>query len=220
MSVTTTITWDSERKLEESPIHCESVVTVEEDGEVKEHPFSMDLDSGLKLKTYLNAVKSYGYGFASWVGWRKQEQSPGKEVHQIISEDELFLKNVASLHQLHYLIARDESVNHEKYCTFYGSSGVWDTKLCNYDGGSRAEQFLQTLYDMEHCYPTIYHWTHGAHAFVAALEQDPSLREHYDQKIVPILRRLGPENPSELENLVAELKEIPVVAQYKLDSLG
>ena len=47
MPVITTITWDPELKFEEAPIHCESVVMVEEDGELKEHPFSMDLGTSI-----------------------------------------------------------------------------------------------------------------------------------------------------------------------------
>lgn len=220
MPVITTITWDPELKFEEAPIHCESVVMVEEDGELKEHPFSMDLDFGLKLRAYLNAVRSRGYGAASLAGWRIQEKVPGKEVYTITSDDKLFLSSVNRLHKITYIITRNEEVNHERYCAFYGNSGDWDTRLCNYDKGSRAERFLQTLYDMVHSYPTIHKWTNSAIPFVAALEQDPGLKEHYDQKIIPLLRRLGPESPSELENLVAELKDIPVVAQYDLASLG
>jgi hypothetical protein len=219
MPIEATVTWDPKLEFAEAPIHCESVVKVEEGGEVTKHPFSMDLDSGSKLRTYLNAVNSYGYGFASWAGWRRQEETLGKEVYTITSERELSLGNVASLHQLHYIITRNEEVNHEKYCTFYGSSGVWDTRLCDYNLGSRAEQFLQTLYDMEHCYPTIYHWTNGAWAFVAALKENPSLKEQYDDEIVPILQRMCPGSHSELEDLVLKLKEIPVVKQYDLDSL-
>src|SRR5680860_631726 len=148
MAIKAEIHWDKRYDIEKAIfLHCSTIV----DTNGFSGTFSMNLDNGKKLKSYLSGVRQRGFGIINNTYWKRTNQQSGEYIYELNEKslNKTEFEEIKEFHQLNYLVTRNESVPHEEYSKFYGSSQmIWDLDLCNYPTGTYPEQFIQTLYDM------------------------------------------------------------------------
>jgi len=161
------------------------------------HSLCMILDNTEKTISYLSGVKSCGLDLvdAFSAGFRLVSNSKSMKEYEFMGPDKVdekkFISGNEYFHGNFYLTTRYEQVPHEKYCKFYGSTSmIWNLDLCQYPTGTAAEQFVQTLYDMEHRNPDIYGWTNAAWSFVREMQKNEEVRLFYEQDVTPLIKRM------------------------------
>ncbi len=94
------------------------------------------------------------------------------------------LDKLSRLEEKHFLLPRNETVNDNDYCSFYGSSGGMWTRS-NYLRGDFVETIEQTIYDMQHGSPTNYHWTNVPRMWCLKLQReiDPEFDKLVKKKV-------------------------------------
>ena len=95
---------------------------------------------------------------------------------------------LARLEVKRYIAPREELVNDQDYCTFYGSSGnLW--KASDYPVGDLAERTRQTIYEMEHDQSRVYEWTNVPDQFSLRLnmEADAQFASFAEKEVKPLI---------------------------------
>ena len=86
--------------------------------------------------------------------------------------------------------------------------------------GALNEAFVQTLYDMEHIEPSIYRWTNVLSPELAKRITDGDLKDFYDGRIRPILRKIkNNATKDDVRELAGELNKVPEIEPYNLSLL-
>jgi len=87
------------------------------------------------------------------------------------------LGNLDCLEEFRFIAPRNETVNHNDYCSFFGSSGgLWLPS--SYPRGDFVETIEQTIYEMQHDHPTIFRWTNVPR--MGMLEKQRSIDTKFD----------------------------------------
>ena len=187
--------------------------------------FSMNLDNFKKVPNYLNAVINYGLPFELSDLCFKQVDNSEKEqkweMNSNLCNKDKFIENCKYLHSKKYILARNEFVQEDNYCAFYGSSNmVWNSIFFTYPRGNHQERFIQTLYDMVNINPKIYRWTNAGAEFFIEMEKDNKLKEFYEFKIKPVMVKLKDNaTQTDITNLVNILNQVETIKNFNLEEL-
>jgi len=232
MPITARAIWNPEVELEKA----DKVDVVVNISDVASYDFHKVLDDGRKLGNYLGGVRYYGagdYGLGHHWSSRPTQQS-GEKSFVLISDSfglnqkpiapidyEKFISGNKFFHQPFYMIIRNESIDHERYCAFYGSSGfVWDISLCDYSRAGFPEKILQTFYDMVHENEYIYAWTNVWTPFMRDYDRDGPAKTFFEKELKPRLALMKSHaTKAQLEDFIDTLETIPEYKKYSLHSL-